>query len=363
VVKGTPTITPGITKILTITSTITPVSTKSWVSVGTEGLTTGGASWTSIKGIGKDLYVAYIDANDGFAKCMKYSDSASAWTSLGTISSGMADRTAIYIDNGNVYVAYVDTYNGSKITVKEYNGTWQTLGTEGVTPGSAVVWQQSLRVYNGDVYISYCDNSAAGSGREAVMKYSAGTWSDVGSYVSAGQMWYANAVVDTASNTVYSIYQKSNYGIETKSMPQAGAWNYLSASGLPTGTTEYIWMEYYDNTPYVSLLDWNNSHKEEVFQYNGSGWSMVGSAVSDGTSEGGSLAIENGNLYLVYTDDNISGLATVKSNTGGGWANVGNIGFSAGKVLYTTIYVNNGEPYVAYSDQGLSNKMVVKTYK
>jgi hypothetical protein len=68
-------ITPGITKILTITSTITPVSTKSWVSVGTEGLTTGGASWTSIKGIGKDLYVAYIDANDGFAKCMKYSDS------------------------------------------------------------------------------------------------------------------------------------------------------------------------------------------------------------------------------------------------------------------------------------------------
>ena len=215
---------PGVPTFPTSTPVTSPtvVPTKGWVDLGTGTFTPTGASWTSIAGSGATLYVAYIDSADGYTKAMKYSNNS--WTSMGTISAGAADRTAIYVDNGNVYVAYVDTLNGSAISAKEYTGgSWQALGSQGFTPGSAVIWQQSLRVNNGVVYVTFRDNSASGSGREALMKYSGGAWSNAGGYITSDATWYTNGVVDPVSNTIYSICQASTYGIESQSIPAAAS--------------------------------------------------------------------------------------------------------------------------------------------
>lgn len=44
------------------------------------------------------------------------------------------------------------------------------------------------------------------------------------------------------------------------------------------------------------------------------------------------------------------------------WKTVGTAGFSEGTVLNTTLFVNNGTPYVAFMDGMTSNKITVMKY-
>jgi hypothetical protein len=82
-------------------------------------------------------------------------------------------------------------------------------------------------------------------------------------------------------------------------------------------------------------------------------WNYVGSpSFSEGSIDNPSLAINNGTPYLAYTDGSNGNKATVKKFDGANWVTVGNAGFSAGAAGYVKLVFNGNTPYVAFTDGG-----------
>jgi hypothetical protein len=92
-------------------------------------------------------------------------------------------------------------------------------------------------------------------------------------------------------------------------------------------------------------------------------WNPLG---TQGFSAGGaaytSLYVYNGTPYVAYQDQANSNKATVMYYNGSSWQNYGNAGFSAGSVTYTSLYFNGSTAYVAFADGANSNKVTVMSY-
>jgi hypothetical protein len=93
-------------------------------------------------------------------------------------------------------------------------------------------------------------------------------------------------------------------------------------------------------------------------------WMNVG---NPGFSEGGavytSLFMYDGTPYVAYKDDGNGGKATVMKFNGTNWVNVGNAGFSADIARYTSLFIDDaGTPYVAYTDEGNGHKASVMKF-
>jgi len=63
-----------------------------------------------------------------------------------------------------------------------------------------------------------------------------------------------------------------------------------------------------------------------------------------------SLFVNNGKPYLAYRINMASTKATVKKFDGGAWSDTGNPEFTAGSALHTNLFIDGGAVYVAYTD-------------
>ena len=94
-------------------------------------------------------------------------------------------------------------------------------------------------------------------------------------------------------------------------------------------------------------------------------WQTVGSAgFSAGWAYYPSLAFApDGTPYVAYQDDGNSQKATVMRYDGSSWVTVGSAGFSAGPAGFPSLaFAPDGTPYVAYLDNGNSGKTTVMRY-
>jgi hypothetical protein len=80
-------------------------------------------------------------------------------------------------------------------------------------------------------------------------------------------------------------------------------------------------------------------------------WAYVGSAgFSDGIVYASSISIDNGIIYVAYSDSTVSNKAIVKQFNGTSWDNVGNPGFSATPAnQQISLVVYNNVPYLTFS--------------
>ncbi|MGG1633008.1 hypothetical protein [Paenibacillus sp. NRS-1760] len=95
-------------------------------------------------------------------------------------------------------------------------------------------------------------------------------------------------------------------------------------------------------------------------------WQEVGNTgFSEGRVDYTSLYVYNGTPYVAYMDGENSDKATVKKydNVRSDWVMVGSAGFSEGRADYLSLYIAvDGTPYVAYMDGENSDKATVKKY-
>ncbi|MFC5470863.1 S-layer homology domain-containing protein [Cohnella suwonensis] len=356
---------------------------QAWQDLGSAGFSAGEAGYTSLY-VATDgtPYVAYSDAgNSNKATVMKYDGTGTTgWVPVGSagFSAGSADFTSLYVAaDGTPYVAYMDGGNSYKATVMKYDGTgttgWVPVGSAGFSAGEAPYTSLYVAA-DGTPYVAYMD---AGNSYKATVKKYDGTgttgWVPVGSAgFSAGQAEYTSLYV-AADGTPYVAYRDAgnSYNTTVKKYDGTGTtgWVPVGSAGFSAGQANYTSLYVAaDGTPYVAYRDLGNSYKATVMKYDGTGttgWVPVGSAgFSAGMVNYMSLSIAtDGTPYVAYMDDGNSNKATVMKYDGTGttgWVTVGSAGFSAGSAYFTSLYVAaDGTPYVAYMDGGNSNKATV----
>jgi hypothetical protein len=93
-------------------------------------------------------------------------------------------------------------------------------------------------------------------------------------------------------------------------------------------------------------------------------WEIVGVPGFSGETVGYiALALDNGVPYVAYTDVANSNKASVMKFNGTAWVTVGTPGFSDGMANFPSLVLDNGTPYVAYIDGANGNKATVMKFE
>ncbi|MCX6247201.1 MAG: T9SS type A sorting domain-containing protein [Bacteroidetes bacterium] len=245
-----------------------------------------------------------------------------AWKEVGNtgFTLGSATYTGIAIGlDGTPYVVTADGAIDLRAGVMKFNGTyWDTLGTYGFSPGQAGMPCLAISPA-GEPVVAFMDYTQAS--KASVMKFDGTNWVFIGD----------------AGFTPSSIY----YSLSLAFNP---------VTGLPA----------------VAFTDWSQNGKVSVMNFNGSSWTMTGSA---GFSVGNAVSYTNltfntaGEPYVSYVDSVHSYKITVMKFDGANWGVVGNEGFSTGAAMMSTLAVSPaGEPYVAFPDNGNETKVTVMKF-
>jgi hypothetical protein len=340
-----------------------------WSGVGTAGFSAGTAYSTSLAFAPDGTpYLAYgDDGHSGKATVMKFS--AGIWNVVGGVgfSAGQASSTSLaFAPDGAPYVAYGgDDFNNSKATVMKYNGgLWSVVGdpeNPGFSAGTAVYTSLAIAP-DGTPHVAYSDYFY--DGKTTVMKFSGGTWTNVGAIGFSAADAYFTSLAFASDGTPYVSYQDGGSGYKTTVKQYiGGVWTDVGTPGFSAdfvGSTSLSFAT--DGTPYVAYSDYFYGGKTTVMKFNGVAWVYVGPpGFSAGDAYSASLSFaSDGTPYVAYQDGGNSYKATVKKYSDGVWSVVGSAGFSAGTANFTSLaFAPDGSPYVAYGDDGHSSKATV----
>src|SRR5207248_2304740 len=151
------------------------------------------------------------------------------------------------------YVVYQDIANGSRATVKKWNGSsWVTVGSAGFSAGSiSANSTPSIAIDgSGTPYVVYTDN--ANGSFATVMKFDGSSWIMVGSAgFSAGGASYTTIAFD-GSGTPYVVYQDGgNSNGATVMKFNGSSWVGVGSANFSGGQIGWASIAIYSGTPYV----------------------------------------------------------------------------------------------------------------
>ncbi len=356
---------------------ITPGGTQGWQYVGTPGFTSTESQNVSLSVAGgTPIVAAYIEG--GYTQAMRFN--GTSWESIAYIPQS-ARVFPLYVYNGVPYIVcnIIDSVNKMTETrvFKYEGGTWETLaGTIDVEGNYA--YYCSLFVYNGTPFLAYY-NSVFGVSK--VYRYTGSAWESLGNVSFTGDIWdpFSLFVYD---GTPYLAFSDFSAGTpEARVLKFNGSdWEDVGEPGLSTGGAASISLFIYNGTPYLAFTERNftvtiGGHPEitpmtTVLKFNGTSWEAVGQrGFSGGDAIFLSLFVYNGTPYLAFKDRSIPGFgrASLMKYNGSSWDYVGGQGFSgdlttSNGVDYTSLYIYNGIPYVAYMDKDNGKRISVMKY-
>ncbi len=355
-------------------------STGAWELVGMEGFSGSIARYLSLA-VNTDnaFYLAYQDESEGNRATVKhYNKLTSSWEAVGSngFTTGTASFTSLAISTDNaLYLAYQDGANNSKANVQIYNvatATWDILGSAGFSVGSALY--TAIAVDKDNVpYVAYLDGSV--SSRITLNKFNKAksVWELTNSAFSVGSVKYTSLLI-TDSNDIFVSYQDAglNNQAAVKTLHRDLAqWETVGFANISASSAAAFTAIAVDGigTPYITYRDEGNYGKAVAKKYlqATSSWQTLGdNEISKGGSAYNSISVsDSGDVYVAYQDDGYFNKISVKklSRDSTTWLTVGTEAFSAGKADYTTIVSdNNNIPYVIYKDAGAGNKAIVKRY-
>ena len=126
-----------------------------------------------------------------------------------------------------------------------------------------------------------------------------------------------------------------------------------------------------DNQPKSIIISISNNDPDknpfrfEISSESSSSWEPLGDrGISLGSVNHTSLTIMADNPYIAYSDESINNRLVVKKYDANSdnWVTLGYSGLSVGEAEYNTLATDGTNLYVAYSDGGKSNKASVKQY-
>lgn len=194
---------------------------KCWEQLGPAGFSKGIASFVNLFVDNNQVYVAFQDGGDNSRISVMTYDKG-RWNLLGSkiISPERAEYPSLYVENGILYLAFQDIANGGKASVLKYeNNVWSSIGDRGLTEGLAEVID--LEVKNGVPYLAFRDSSDGKIGL-TVMAYLDKKWQILGRpQFSDGLVFDLDIAVDS-KGTVYAVYCDDNNGRKITAQAYSG---------------------------------------------------------------------------------------------------------------------------------------------
>lgn len=327
-----------------------------------------------------------VDLDMGASKAAKIIKESQI--SAAGFSAGRVWFPSLSIDNGTLYVAYVDVANDEKCTVMKYDrGKWKPVGSIGFS--DSTINSPTLFVSKGTAYVAYYKREALDF-IHTVMKFDGSNWVSLGSF---NQPNFSLYVYD---GTPYIAYQDKTHNNKFTIQKHDGT-NWIDAFGIgfysPLRPQELVSVSRApkvslslcldSGNPYVAYDDQANGNKLSLANYNGSIWLWVSSVVMPSDAELGpttaqlarthtvaqniKLYVYDGTPYVVFNDF-LSGNAykIMKYDFASqAWLMVG----SPFEATSLSFFNYEGVPYVAYTDltnarRGLpdNDKIIVSKY-
>ncbi len=338
----------------------------SWTFIGSDDLTTTGASYTSIALDSKNTpYLIFSNNTPRKTKSIMTNPvvkfDGTNWVNVGTspISEITAQYTTIKIDsNDTPYIAFINSSNESRVTVMKFDGTdWAIVGTAGFsTPGAS--WLTFALDSNDTPYVGFLDGSNSGKG--SVMKFDGTDWIYVGTQnFTTGTVPFFSLAINNSNEPLVAFMDNSNSGKTTVMKFDGTDWAVVGTAGFSEGENPYITFAIDKNdVPYVAFLDTANNGKANVMKFDGTDWVYVGNTgFSSGSPNYISLIIDkNNDPVIAYMDGSIESRAVVMKFKGGIWKNIGNAGFTNQGAQYNSLAVtSNNAIFLGYVDGTKSN--------
>jgi hypothetical protein len=140
-------------------------------------------------------------------------------------------------------------------------------------------------------------------------------------------------------------------------------WNMLGEPDFSNGVADYTSLAFDSkNIPYMIYSDQNNDGKATVNEFNGQSWISLGNpGFSEGAINYASIALDTSDVvYVAYQDVANGKKISVKKYENDSWINVGMPAFSDGEAYFTSIVISkNNIPYVVYEDRSKGYLAVV----
>jgi len=326
------------TDTFTITSTSTPTSTntpKVWSSPTVVYNATG--NWPCI-----------IDNNHGFTDSSYYpridGNYSSTYVAGELGKKWIATQGGIYAAIANYKAAALDY--GEAILLKWNGSDWDKLGS---VSGSGIYGSQCSLFedpYNGDLFYAYI--ATTGDQKVHVKKYSGGNFTDLNHHTVSNKAAYNSApgwVAITGYNTGYGAqifiaYVDLSMNSKTSVAYYDGYDWYTFGGGTPnTAPASYIdMMAHSSGNVYITYTEGGKTY---VKRSNGSGWQSLGGVnpVSDANGSYNSIyVVSTTEIYVAYSDSGNSYKATIKKFDGTSWSLVGSAGFTPSGIDYNGLY-------------------------
>lgn len=184
---------------------------------------------------------------------------------------------------------------------------------------------------------------------------------------TADSAHYSAMAISKSNGHIYVAYRDAATSNKlTVRRFNGSSWSILGTAGISTGAVSNCAIAVSGNIVYVAYSDESSSNRLRVMLYNGNTWSNDG-ATSLREASLISVAISpNNNVYVSCLDEGYSnGKVTVyeRNNTNSTWSNITGTGLSAGLSSSIDMDIDYlGDVYVLYRDANASNKATLKKY-
>ncbi|MGE5397725.1 MAG: InlB B-repeat-containing protein [Chitinophagales bacterium] len=329
-----------------------------WQPVGNSGFSSGEAQYISIVCDSSNvLWAAYADVSNGSKVTVKkFIDNE--WTTVKNgdneaISDGAATNISLVVGrDNNLYIVYTD--GGTTVKVKKYeNNAWTDLGSPNLSERFGAIAVTS----SGKIY-AVCTHDY----NMNVYTYEGGTWNlNFGQGASDSLHSFPTAGM-TSDDRLYLSYCRR--GIHVITYSGTGIYDFVDGVGIE-GTAQYAKMAIgSDSLPRIAFQGGPGfGYKALVRQCTTNYGSFIGGSggFSAGIATYTSIVLDSNNTpYVAYIDEGVNNKAVVKKHTSTGWVSVGPEGISPGSANYTSIAIDgNGIIYLAYQDGSNENRITV----
>jgi hypothetical protein len=303
--------------------------TNTWSRVGPQSFSAGSVASVSLAfdTATNTPYVAYPDGGSSNKATVKvYNSGANTWDTVGTVgftADAIKDPSLAFNPSTHLpYIAYWDGSVGGKISVMRYDGAaWQAVGAAGsASSGTGLYPSLDFNPTNNQPYVAYSDSDQGG--KVTVKYYDGAAWQTVGTAGFTGVASYISLKFNPVTNLPYVLFRDAGNGSKaTAFYYESGVWRNLGSVGFSSSSASYLSLDFNSSGSAHAIYSSNDGAGDVKISYYNIGvgrWedysfrvTNEGVSLDATTQNSGVVDRTTGTVYTAFKDGRTSSMLTV----------------------------------------------------